>query len=131
MTTVTKTNVFAAQFGETAPFEPTARAVQEILMEARAQRSRVLAGIAAQGVNKMLTQINKLVAGFKAARQQRKAILQLQAMDDRLLQDIGLIRSQIPFAIAPAAPVAAAAVAQARPAVAAGSANDNRANRAA
>ena len=84
-------------------------------LQARATAA-ALAGLA----RALVWPVRRLVAGFRRARREGVAIRQLGALDDHLLADIGLSRSQIPAAVAglldrPAAPAPAAPVATLTP----------------
>ena len=74
--------------------------IENILAQARAQRAQALNDAVAGGVRFIARQIVGGVKRLKAMQQERAAVAQLMAMDDRMLQDIGLNRSLVPFAVA-------------------------------
>jgi uncharacterized protein YjiS (DUF1127 family) len=90
--------------------DPCRRSPEAVLREARKSRdealSALLAGVAmgvghfAGAVVRGLGQTGRsLVSGVATARRRRIAIRELEAMDDRLLKDIGISRGDIPFLV--------------------------------
>lgn len=74
--------------------------LNEIVAQARASRAMVVSEAIVNGVHSLATGIGALFARLKAAQKQRAAVAQLMAMDERMLQDIGLNRSLVPFVVA-------------------------------
>ncbi|MFC3677816.1 DUF1127 domain-containing protein [Ferrovibrio xuzhouensis] len=68
----------------------------EIEAYARRIRAEAVAKLVRTGVANLKT----LAVRFKARQQQRRAVEELNALDDQMLRDIGLSRSQIPAAVA-------------------------------
>ena len=60
---------------------------------------RDLAHTIVTGVRVLSTKLGGLYARLQAAQKQRAAVAQLMALDERMLQDIGLNRSLVPFAV--------------------------------
>ena len=86
----------------------------------RRLQARALAAALTGLARALVWPVRRLVAGFRRAHREGVAIRQLGALDDHLLADIGLSRSQIPAAVAglldrPAEPTPAAPVATLTP----------------
>ena len=73
--------------------------VESYLALARANRAKVVSEGIASGVRFITTKIGDLAARLRAARKHRAAVAQLMSMDERMLQDIGLNRAQVPFVV--------------------------------
>jgi uncharacterized protein YjiS (DUF1127 family) len=82
--------------------------LEAVLAEARAKRAQMIGDAVVNGVRGLTAKIGALVARLQAAQKQRAAVAQLMAMDERMLQDIGLNRTLVPFAVAGATPNKAA-----------------------
>ena len=68
--------------------------------EVEAYARRIRAEAVAKLVRTGLANLKTLAAQYKARQQQRRAMEELNALDDQMLRDIGLSRSQIPAAVA-------------------------------
>ena len=73
--------------------------VSEIMAQADAQRAKVLGELIGKGVYFLFAGIGNAVTRLQAAHKQRAAVAQLMAMDERMLQDIGLNRTLVPFVV--------------------------------
>lgn len=73
--------------------------VESYLAQARANRAKVVSEGIAKGVRFLATKIGKLAIALRDAQKQRAAVAQLMSMDERMLQDIGLNRSLVPFVV--------------------------------
>ncbi|MGE0153354.1 MAG: DUF1127 domain-containing protein [Reyranellaceae bacterium] len=78
--------------------------LQGALAEARSAQAKVVRDMVVKGVRFVGSRIGALYARLRAVQKQRAAAAQLMAMDERMLQDIGLNRSLVPFVVAGAAP---------------------------
>ncbi len=65
------------------------------LLDARRLRSRAFAAFAADTVVALSRSVATLVARFKAWNERRATFAELEGLDDRILADIGLSRSEI------------------------------------
>lgn len=74
--------------------------LQEIMARADAQRAKLLGDLIGKGVHFVVAGIGNAFTRLQAANKQRAAVAQLMAMDERMLQDIGLNRSLVPFVVA-------------------------------
>lgn len=68
--------------------------------EIEAYARRIRAEAVAKLVKTGLVNLKTLAARYKAHQQQRRAVEELNALDDQMLRDIGLSRSEIPAAVA-------------------------------
>lgn len=68
--------------------------------EIEAYARRIRAEAVAKLVHTGVANLKTLAVRFKARQQQRRAMEELNALDDQMLRDIGLSRSQIPAAVA-------------------------------
>jgi uncharacterized protein YjiS (DUF1127 family) len=71
----------------------------DVMAQARAQRALMVNQSVVKGVRFVVGKIGQLVSRLQAAQKQRAAVAQLMALDERMLQDIGLNRSAVPFAV--------------------------------
>ncbi len=90
--------------------DPRIRSPEAAIREARKARdmaiSALLAG-AATGIGHFAATVGRglgratrsIVSKVQTARRRRTAILQMQALDDRVLRDIGISRRDIPFLV--------------------------------
>jgi uncharacterized protein YjiS (DUF1127 family) len=74
--------------------------LEAVLAEARAKRAQMIGDAVVNGVRGFATKIGAGIARLQAAHKQRAAVAQLMAMDERMLQDIGLNRTLVPFVVA-------------------------------
>lgn len=74
--------------------------LNDLLAQARATRATVVGAAIAKGTRSLAAGIAGLFAHIRTAQKQRAAVAQLMAMDERMLQDIGLNRSLVPFVVA-------------------------------
>lgn len=74
--------------------------VSEILAQARAHRAEVLGGGIATVMRFLTAKLARAVTRLRTIQKQRVAVAQLLAMDERMLQDIGLNRALVPFIVA-------------------------------
>jgi uncharacterized protein YjiS (DUF1127 family) len=90
--------------------DPRGRSLEAVLREAREARDRAFSALlagAATGLGHLAGTVGhgleqagrSLVSGVATARRRRIAIRELEAMDDRLLKDIGISRGDIPFLV--------------------------------
>jgi len=82
--------------------------LENVVAEARAVRAKMIGDAIVDGVRLAAGKIGLAFSRLKAAQKQRAAVAQLMSMDERMLQDIGLNRSLVPFVVA--GPVKNAAV---------------------
>jgi len=76
--------------------EPTyAQTVEQIVVSAHATRAAIIAGAFAKLGGKLAQGLRQL----RAAQKRRSAVAQLMAMDDRMLRDIGLTRTEVPLVV--------------------------------
>jgi uncharacterized protein YjiS (DUF1127 family) len=73
--------------------------IDALMAEARAIRARMIGDALVNGARIVAAKIGAGFAHVKAAQKQRAAMAQLMAMDERMLQDIGLNRALVPFAV--------------------------------
>ena len=89
---------------------PYGRSPEAILREAREARDRAVADLlagAAAGLGRIATAVWRglvlaggiMVSTIATARRRRTAIRELQALDDRMLKDIGISRGDIPLLV--------------------------------
>jgi len=74
--------------------------LEAVLADARAARAQIVGDAVVKGVRFIGAKIGALYARLQAVHKQRTAVAQLMAMDERMLQDIGLNRSLVPFVVA-------------------------------
>lgn len=74
--------------------------LEAVLADARAARAQIVGDAVVKGVRFLGAKVGALYARLQAAHKQRAAVAQLMAMDERMLQDIGLNRSLVPFVVA-------------------------------
>lgn len=74
--------------------------LETVMAEARATRAKLVGDAIVQGVRLTADKIGLAFSRIKAAQKQRAAVAQLMSMDERMLQDIGLNRSLVPFVVA-------------------------------
>jgi uncharacterized protein YjiS (DUF1127 family) len=74
--------------------------LQTLVARADAQRAKLLGDLIGKGVHFVVAGIGSAFTRLQAANKQRAAVAQLMAMDERMLQDIGLNRSLVPFVVA-------------------------------
>ena len=90
--------------------DPRGRSQETVLREAREARDRALSALiagAATGLVHLAATVGRglaragrrIVSAVLSAQRRRAAIHQLQALDDLLLKDIGISRSNIPFVV--------------------------------
>jgi uncharacterized protein YjiS (DUF1127 family) len=90
--------------------DPRGRSQETVLREAREARDRALSALiagAATGLGHLAATVGRglgragrrIVSAVLSAQRRRAAIHQLQALDDLLLKDIGISRSDIPFVV--------------------------------
>jgi uncharacterized protein YjiS (DUF1127 family) len=85
----------AEQAGQNDPFKFDGVTIDQWIAEARVRRAHLLAGtFAALG-----TKVARGLRAFIAAQKRRSAVAQLMAMDERMLRDIGLSRSEVPLVV--------------------------------
>ncbi len=72
---------------------------QDYLARAEAERAQQFPKIVFAAARGLAARLAGLWLGFRAGQQRRMAIGQLASLDDRMLRDIGLERSQIPAAV--------------------------------
>lgn len=66
----------------------------------RQLQARAMAGFFLSAARSVTRAFKKLLAGYRRSRVEASAIRQLRAMDERLLEDIGIRRDDIPAAVA-------------------------------
>jgi len=95
MTSAIEYSVIWAAANDKAKLAAVSSNLQQVVAQAQAQRAAMIStAFAAVG--------NKLAGGlrrFIAAQKRRSAAAQLMAMDDRMLRDIGLTRSEVPLVV--------------------------------
>lgn len=74
-------------------FPMAAMDLQQIAADARRERARYLAEMVKAG-------FSRLAAAWKRHRAYVRALAELNGMDDRELQDVGITRGEIPYAAA-------------------------------
>lgn len=90
--------------------DPAGKADSDIMARARAERAKVMSAIlngagralGALGVTvmgRLRREGRSMVSRAVLAHNRRRARLELESLDDRILQDIGISRSQIPFLV--------------------------------
>jgi len=90
--------------------DPLGRSTEALLREARNARARAVSTFlsgAATGLARLAAKVGRglarvgrgIVSGVVATQTRRAAIREMQALDDRLLKDIGVSRSDIPFLV--------------------------------
>jgi uncharacterized protein YjiS (DUF1127 family) len=90
--------------------DPRGRSLELVLRDAREARDRELAALlagaatglanaAAAAMRGLGQAVRRIVSGVISDQRRRAAIRQLQALDDLLLKDIGISRSDIPFVV--------------------------------
>ena len=73
--------------------------VSEIIAQADAQRAKLVGELIGKGVHFVIAGIGNAFTRLRVANKQRAAVAQLMAMDERMLQDIGLNRTLVPFVV--------------------------------
>jgi uncharacterized protein YjiS (DUF1127 family) len=90
--------------------DPRGRSPEAVLREAREARDRAVSALlagAATGLGHLAGTVGRglgragrsLVSGVATARRRHVAVRELEALDDRLLKDIGISRGDIPFLV--------------------------------
>lgn len=74
--------------------------LEAVMAEARATRALMIGGAVVNGVRFVAAKTGELISRLQTAQKQRAAVAQLMAMDERMLADIGLNRSLVPFVVA-------------------------------
>ncbi|MDF3074348.1 MAG: hypothetical protein K0S54_2015, partial [Alphaproteobacteria bacterium] len=82
-----------------SPYKNPHYDVSEIVALAHAQRAQILGDLIGKGVHFLVAAVGNAFTRLQAANKQRAAVAQLMAMDERMLQDIGLNRTLVPFVV--------------------------------
>lgn len=71
----------------------------DVMAQARANRAQLVNESVVKGARFIAEKFGNLISHLQAAHKQRAAVAQLMALDDRMLQDIGLNRALVPFVV--------------------------------